>query len=128
VSQPIAFLATTRVREGRLEDYKRALNELVDFVEANEPQLIAFNAYINEKGTEVTAFQVHPDSESIELHMRLAAQQAGRIMSELLETTKLEIYGKPSDRLLEQIQGWAGSGVEIIVKAHLDGFTRYGGR
>jgi len=46
-------------------------------------------------------------------------------MSELLETTKLEISGKPNDRLLEQMKGWAGSGVEVIVKSHLDGFTRY---
>ena len=46
-------------------------------------------------------------------------------MSELLETTKLEISGKPNDRLLEQMKGRAGSGVEVIVKSHLDGFTRY---
>jgi len=78
MSQPIAFLATTRVREGKLDDYKRALRERVEFVEANVPQLIAFNAYVNEEGTEVTALQIHPDSESIELHMRSAASRRGK--------------------------------------------------
>lgn len=46
-------------------------------------------------------------------------------MSELLETTKLKIYGKPSDRLLAEMQRWAGSGIVVIVKRRLDGFFRF---
>ena len=35
---------------------------LVDFIEAGEPRLLAFNEYSNAERTEVTVVQVHPDA------------------------------------------------------------------
>jgi len=36
---------------------------LSDFIEANEPRLIAFNEYVIDDGTEVGAVQVRPDTD-----------------------------------------------------------------
>jgi hypothetical protein len=50
-----------------LDAERRRVPGLVQFVERNEPQLIAFNEYVNDDGTEVTVVQVHPDAISISL-------------------------------------------------------------
>jgi hypothetical protein len=73
MSGPFIFIATNRLKPGRLEDEKRRVPELCDFIEANEPRLIAFNEYLSEDGTEVGIVQVHPDADSMEFHMGWSA-------------------------------------------------------
>jgi quinol monooxygenase YgiN len=73
MSEPIVYIDTSEIREGKLEELKTAINELVKFVEANEPRLIGYNVYLKEAGTRMTVIHVHPNSASLELHMKVAA-------------------------------------------------------
>jgi hypothetical protein len=90
------------------------------------PGLIAFNAYVNEGGTELTVVQVHPDADSMLFHMHVARDHISEAYQSTLEKTKrIDVYGKPSDTALEMIKQLAGSEVPLGVKAHhLGGFTR----
>jgi short chain dehydrogenase len=63
---PLIFVATNRLKPGQLDAERRRVPGLVEFVEQNEPQLIAFNEYVNDNGTEVTVVQVHPDTASMQ--------------------------------------------------------------
>ena len=69
MSGPFIFIATNRLKPGKLDDERARVPGLVDFIEANEPQLIAFNEYVNEEGTEVAVVQVHRDADSMAFHM-----------------------------------------------------------
>lgn len=62
MSGPIIFVATNLLKEGALELERTRVPELVDFVEREEPQVLAFNEYLNEAGDEVTVVQIHPDA------------------------------------------------------------------
>jgi hypothetical protein len=73
MSDPIVIIDSSEIREGKLEELKTAINDLVDFVEANEPRPIAYIVYLDEAGVRMTVVQVHPDSGSMELHMKVAA-------------------------------------------------------
>jgi hypothetical protein len=99
---------------------------LVDFIEANEPRLIAFNEYVNDEGTEVGVVQVHPDTASFELHMTVVRDRAARAYEETLDaTTGIQVFGKPTQTVLEMLTRAAGGGVQYTVKQHhLGGFTR----
>jgi hypothetical protein len=44
VSGPFIFIATNRLKPGKLADERNRVPGLVDFIEANEPRVIAFNA------------------------------------------------------------------------------------
>jgi len=66
MSDAIVYVDTSDVHEGALRELKAAIKELVDFVEANEPQLIAYNVYFSDDGTRMTVVHVHPDSASLE--------------------------------------------------------------
>jgi quinol monooxygenase YgiN len=126
MSEPFIFIGTHTIREGKLEDFKKQWRKLLDVVEAKEPRLIAFNAYVNEDGTELTVVQVHPDADSMLFHMQVARDHISEAYQSVLEKTKrIDVYGKPSDTALEMIRQLAGSEVPLSLKAsHLGGFTR----
>ena len=52
----------------------QAFAYLVDFVETNEPRMIAFHMYLDQDGNTLSIVQVHPDSASMEFHMQVNAK------------------------------------------------------
>jgi len=74
----------------------------------------------------VGVVQIHPDADSMGLHMNVVRERAERAYSETLDaTTSIQVYGTPSDTVLEMLRQQAGSGVSLTVRrCHLGGFTR----
>ena len=126
MSGPFIFIATNRLKPGKLVAERNRVPGLVDFVQANEPRLIAFNEYVNDDGTEVAVVQVHPDADSMASHMEIVAERAAAAYAETVEaTTSIQVFGTPSDAVLEVLRRQAGAGVPLSVKPHhLGGFTR----
>jgi len=126
MSGPFIFIATNRLKPGKLDEERARVPGLVDFIKANEPQLIAFNEYINEEGTEVAVVQVHPDAESMAFHMEVVAERAAAAYAETVDaTTGVQVFGTPSNTVVEMLRRQAGAGIPLIVKPHhLGGFTR----
>jgi hypothetical protein len=125
MSDLILYVDTSDVREGALEELKPAIRELVDFVEANEPRLIAYNVYLSTDGTKMTVVTVHPDSASLEYHMTVAGPLFSQFV-ELVTLTSIHIYGEPSEKVLKQSHEKAqllGRGA-VIVESLFAGFTR----
>lgn len=125
MSEPFIVISTWRIKEGKLEDLKRFQREFAGIIEANEPQLIAFNAFYNEEGTEMTSIQVHPNSASMDFHLKVLRETLGDAMSavaEFVEPMSLEYYGKPPESALGM---GSQSGRDFSVKPlHMGGFTR----
>jgi hypothetical protein len=126
VSGPFIFIATNRLKPGKLADERKRVPGLVDFVEANEPRLIAFNEYVDDDGTEVAVVQIHPDADSMAFHMEVVAERAAAAYAETVAaTTSIQVFGTPSSAVLEMLERQAGAGVPLTVKPfHLGGFTR----
>jgi len=123
---PFIFIATNRLKPDRLDAERDRVPRLVAFVEANEPRLIAFNEYVNKAGDEVTVVQVHPDAESMEAHMQIVRDRAQEAYAQTLDATvRIQVFGEPTQAILDTLRQQAGSGVEISVNGeHLGGFTR----
>jgi len=97
------YIDKSAIGYGKLEELRTAMNKLVEFVKANEPQLIAYNVYFDEDSAQMTVIHVHPDAESLEFHMKVA----GPLFPDFAEFIKLlsiDIYGKPTDQSLQQIR------------------------
>jgi len=127
MSEPFIFIGTHRLKEGKLEAARGMNQWLTELVESNEPRVIAFNAYANDDGTEVSVVQVHPDADSMLFHMQLLSQHMTGAYAEegpLDETTSIQLYGEPGDTVLEMIKQF-NPGVPLVVHPHgLGGFTR----
>src|SRR5262245_37382205 len=127
MSEPFIFIGTHRLKEGKLEAARGMNQWLTELVESNEPRVIAFNAYANDDGTEVSVVQVHPDADSMLFHMQLLSQHMTDAYAEEVprdETTSIQLYGEAGDTVLEMIKQF-NPGVPLVVHPHgLGGFTR----
>src|SRR4030081_2442924 len=123
--QPLIFIATNKLKPGALEAERQRVPELSDFLKASEPRLIAFNEYVNDQGTEVAVVQVHPDAESMRLHMGIVRERAARAYAETLDATaSIQVFGTPDDAMMAMLAQQTGSGVQLSVKSHhLGGLT-----
>ena len=127
---PFIFISQSRIKEGKLDDFKRGLREMTEFVEANEPRVIAFDAYLNDDSTEVTGVQIHPDADSMAFHMQVAFEKIMEF-DQYLDTQSVEVYGVPNDAVLGMMKQIADqfSGSEMALRVRTNpvgGFTRPG--
>lgn len=129
MSEPILYIDTSEIRAGKLAELKAAMNELVGFIEANEPRLIAYNVYLDEDGSRMTVVHVHHDSASLEFHMKVAGPAFPKF-AQFIRLLTIDVYGKLSDDLLEQMRKKArmlGNGTVRVHELHA-GFARFAGR
>jgi hypothetical protein len=103
MGEPLIVVSTLRVKQGRLEDVTHYYKKILELIEANEPQLIAFHGFLSEDGTEISSLQVHPDMISMDFHMQVLKDNWDEGFSkygELLELIRVEYFGKPSKNAL----------------------------
>lgn len=130
MSDAIVYVDTSDVREGALEQLKDGMKELAAFVEANEPQLIAYNVYFSDDGTRMTVVHVHPDAASLEYHMEVAGPMFRRLAG-FVTLRSMQIYGEPSENALELSRAKAqllGRDAQLEVDPLHAGFTRFAAR
>ncbi len=121
----ILYVDTSNVSAGALDELKPAIERLVDFVEANEPRLLAYNVYFSQDDTRMTVVSVHPDSASLEYHMKVAGPLFRQFV-ELVTLSSIRIYGEPSETVLKQSHEKArllGRGTVVVGSLHA-GFNR----
>lgn len=124
MSEPIVFISHFKVKEGKLGGLKQRFREVTKQLDAEKPRTLVFLAYVDEDGTQVTFVHVFADAESMDLHVQ-GAEERTRVAYEFVEPEGFEIYGTPSDRVLEMMRQAATSGAELIVQSeHLGGFIR----
>jgi hypothetical protein len=126
MAEAIVYVDTSEVRQGALEDLKAAIKDLVAFVDANEPRIIAYNVYLSDDGTQINVVHMHPDSASLEYHMEVAGPMFRRF-ADLVTLTSIIIFGQPSEKVLRQLHEKArllGRGMVTVHELHA-GFTRF---
>ena len=126
MAAPFIVINTYAIKEGKLEGFRQFLQELFNVLKANEPGVLAIDAYVNGDGTEATIVQVHPDAASVQHYWQVLHQHTGRAFGQFVDaTTSFQVYGTPSDVILRRARQHAESGVAVSVKPeHLGGFTR----
>jgi hypothetical protein len=125
MSEPIVFISNQRIKEGKLDEYTQYYRQVAEFTEANKPGTVAHLAYANEDGTAVSVVHIFPDAKSMELHMQGVGEIAEKA-SEFMEVVSFQIYGKPSDTVLEAMKKIVGSGVTLNIKPQpVGGYIRF---
>ena len=125
MSQPIVYVDTSEIRDGRHDDLREAMNDLVRFIEANEPRLLAYNVYFSEDGTRMTVLHLNRDSASLAFHMDIAGPKFPPI-AEFINLLAIDVYGSPDRGVVERLQHKAAMLGSGIVRVHelQSGFAR----
>lgn len=125
--EPIVYMDHSEIREGKLLELKRAMSNLAEFVESNEPRIFAYNVFFSEDDTRMTVIHIHPDSASLEYHMNVAGPEFPKF-AEFIKLLSIDVYGNPGKDLVERLLQKAqmlGSGTVLVHNLH-SGFARLG--
>lgn len=128
MSGSIVLFDVSTVIEGKLNELKAAMAELAEFVAASGTRAIAYDMYLSADGGQMTVVQIHPDSESVEAQMAAAAPIFAKFR-DLLTMTAMDVYGEPSDSLLQVLRRKAdllGLGRPPALHSLYAGFDRFG--
>ncbi len=129
MSNAIVYVDRSDVHEGAVEEVKALIKELVDFIDDNVPKAIAYHIYLDEPGTQMTVFQIQPDSAAMEFHMEVGGP-VFRKFRDLITLRTIDVYGNPSESLLDQLHQKAkmlGDGT-VVVHELQAGFSRFEAR
>jgi hypothetical protein len=123
----IVYIDHSDIREGKLQEVKARIHELVEFVDAHEPQLLAYGVYIDEEGGAVSVVAIHPDSSSLELHLEIGGPAFRKFIG-LIDLRTIEVYGRLGNKVLEQLHQkveMLGEHGSVIIHEQDAGFTRF---
>ena len=125
MSPPIVYVDTSEVQDGCLHELRTAMEDLVRFVEAHEPQLLAYNVLFSEDDTRMTVLHINPDSASLAFHLDVAGPKFPAI-ADFINMLAIDVYGRPDRAVVERLREKAemlGSGIVRVHDAH-NGFAR----
>lgn len=121
---PFVFITTHRIKPGEFQRFTALSRDYEEFIKANEPDLIAYYTYLDEKRSEVSLVQIHRDAKSADHHMKVAAEKIAQGVA-LTDTVRIEVYGNPGPVVAQVRDANALSGAQISIKPEvLGGFTR----
>jgi len=111
-------MAEIAIPEGKLDEFKRLAAEIIDEVEANEPDTLSYEWFISNDERKCYVIQRYRDSEAVLAHLGNIAHLSGRL-HEVAPLTGLTIFGSPSAELREALDR-----VGPRVFEHWNGVTR----
>ena len=125
MSGPIVFISHNAVKYGKLEGFRDAFGEVAEALNADKPGTVVFLAFADEDGSEVSVVHVFPDADAMGRHLEGVQERTGTAV-EFIQTTGYEIYGAPSEPVLDAMRGFAtAEGVPLQVQTdHIGGYLR----
>jgi hypothetical protein len=122
---PIVYVDTSEVRPGKLDELKGAMKELADFIDAENPHVLSYRFFLDERAERMTVVAVHPDSAALGFHMDVGEEEF-RKFADLVDLSSIAVYGEVGDAVLERLNEKArmlGEG-RVTVHEGQAGFTR----
>jgi quinol monooxygenase YgiN len=96
----ILFRAEFTIQEGKIEEYKKLVQDMSRVVEANEPDTINYQFYLNRDETKCIVYETYSNSEAVFAHNNGVASKT--ILPKIFNVSKIskfEVYGNPSEEL-----------------------------
>jgi quinol monooxygenase YgiN len=96
----IHFRAEFTIEEGKIEEFKKLVQDMSRVVEANEPDTINYQFYLNRSETKCIVNETYANSEAVLAHNTSVASQT--ILPKVFSVSRIsrfDVYGNPSEEL-----------------------------
>jgi quinol monooxygenase YgiN len=96
----IHFRAEFTIEEGKIEEYKKLVQDMSRIVEANEPDTIDYQFYLNRAETKCIVHETYANSEAVLAHNNSVASQT--ILPKIFNVARIsrfDVYGSLSEEL-----------------------------
>ena len=98
----IRAVAEVSIPEGKTNEIKKLVAEIIDKVEANEPNTMSYEWFFSNDESKCYVIQSYKDSDAVIDHLRNIGELSGPL-HEVAPLTGLMIFGSPSDELRQAI-------------------------
>jgi quinol monooxygenase YgiN len=96
----IHFRAEVVIEEGKREEYKKLVRDMSRTVEANEPDTLQYQFYLNRDETKCIVNEIYANSEAALAHINgVASQTILPKIHNVSKISRLDVYGNPSKEL-----------------------------
>ena len=99
--------AEFNIERGKIEEFKKLIQDMSRMVENNEPDTINYQFYINRSETKCIVHETYTNSESVLAHVTGVASKT--ILPKIFNIAKLnrlDVYGNPSEDLQKVLTGF----------------------
>lgn len=119
MSEHVDWMLELAVTDGKLDDFKALMTEMVDATRANEPGALIYEWSVSDDGSRVHIYERYADSAATMTHLAtFGAKFAERFMS-MAKPTKLVVYGTPNDTVRKALDRMGA-----VYMAPIGGFAR----
>jgi len=96
----IRFRLELTIESSKIAECKKLIQDMVKAVEANEPDAINYEYYLNNAETSCVIIEVYKNSEAALAHLKgVASQTILPKIFNISRITRFDVYGDPSEEL-----------------------------
>jgi quinol monooxygenase YgiN len=108
------------IEEGKIEEFKKLVQDMSRVVEANEPDTINYQFYLNRAETKYIVNETYANSEAVLAHITGVASQT--ILPKVFSVSRIsafDVYGDPSEELQKALTSFGAQTYNLFA-----GFSR----
>jgi quinol monooxygenase YgiN len=117
MGEPLVYVDQAEIRPGKAAELRAAIADLAALVEASEPELLSYAAFMDPDERHLNVIHVHRDAASLELHAAVAGPMFPRFM-ELVRLRRIDLYGRPSEAAVAALREKAALLGGAVVEVH----------
>ena len=119
MSSNISWLLALNVKEGQLENLKKLMGEMVDFVNQNEPDTSNYEWFLSDDEKSLHIYERYNDSAAVMTHLKGFGENFAERFMGCLDATGFTVYGKPGADVKEALAAFAP-----VYMSQVNGFAR----
>ena len=122
----IVYIDRSVIRSPDMKGLRTAVAGLTEFVRRREPQLLFYGFAIDEPAKTIHVVAVHPDSASLELHLKIGGPEFRKVGA-FIDLQEITVFGELTEEIREQLlaKGAAlGSDARVHMYELAPGFER----
>ena len=112
MSKKLQLSARMKIREGKLEEFKRQAPICISQVKEKDPGTLQYDWFLNSDKTECEIREAYKSSEDLLAHVANLREPLGILFEQYATDHSVVIYGNPSPELMENATKMKGVGVK----------------
>ncbi len=119
MSDNVHWLLELNIKDGKLDDFKAVMNEMIEATRANEPGTLNYEWFISEDGKSCHLYERYVDSAATMIHLGSFGEKFAERFLAALEPTRFMVYGNPNDEVRAALAGFGA-----VHMSQIGGFVR----
>ena len=119
MNENVYWVLELAVQPGRLNDFRSLMQDMVAAARDNEPRTLNYEWNISDDGTVCHIYVRYENPAAVMLHMAAFGTKFTRRFMELVQITRLVVYGAPSAEVKAALAPYGA-----VYLAHFGGFRK----